>query len=104
MLYNETGSNIFVGEEAIKAALEAGWKDVPVAVAQPPKGDDNSAAKVQELNKALVSMDADLRAAKQAQTEAEAKAADALDRATAAEDENKKLAAALKKAQSDARK
>lgn len=104
MLYNETGSNIFVGQAAIKAAKEAGWKDEPVAVAQPHKEVDQSAAKVQEMNKALVSMDAELRAAKDSLSECEAKLADALDRATAAETENKKLAAALKKAQPNAGK
>lgn len=100
MLYNETGSQIFTGEEAIKAAKKDGWKDKPVKVAQPPKGgDETEAAKVQELNQALANMHQDLQAAKSAQADAEAALAEAEERATAAEAENKKLAAALKKAQ-----
>ena len=112
MLYNETGSQIFTGKEAIEAAKKDGWKDKPVKVAQPPKGgDETEAAKVQELNKALANMHEDLKAAKSAQAEAESQLAEAVsalteaeERANAAEAENKKLAAALKKAQPDAGK
>ncbi len=105
MLFNEHGSQIFEGEEAIAAALEDGWSDAPVELAQTAKADDSDlASQVQELNAALANQHDEISAAKKDATEAKAALAKETERADAAEAENKKLAAALKRAKASASK
>lgn len=102
MLYNEHGSKIFDGEEAIQAAIDDGWSDEPVELAQAsvPDGDTDLASEVQRLNAALAKQHDEIAAAKKDASDAKAEATKANNRADAAEADNKKLTAALKKAQS----
>ena len=104
-LYNEHGSKVFEGEEAIEAALEDGWQDTPVELAQTPaQGDEDLERQVQELNQGLAVQHEIISAAKKDVTDLRAEVKAQTARADAAEAENKKLAAALKKAKADASK
>jgi len=89
-LYNESGGQLFVGDD-IEKALKEGWQDTPLPpeeFAQSPSGDDESASRIVELEEALDAANAEI-------TAANTKANDEKSRADAAE---KKLAAAAKKA------
>lgn len=107
MLFNEQGGKIFVGEEAIKAALNDDWSEEPLPadqLAQSGDPGDDSQQVIQELNAKLVELTDDLTAANKAAKDAGAAQAAAEKRAAAAESKAEKLAAALKKAQVSARK
>lgn len=96
MLFSKTGSQIFVGEDAIEAALEDGWRDSPVP--QTVQADDSAASdddRIAYLEELLQdASDAADDATKRAD-DAEGKLAAETKRANAAE---KLLAAAKKKA------
>ncbi len=105
MLYSESGSQIFVGEEAIDAALDDGWEDAPVPQTAQAAGaaafDEAAAARLGELDEQLKVA---IEAADDATTRADNAVADAREQFKRADSAEKKLAAAEKKIAANARK
>ena len=102
MLFSATGSKIFVGEDAIEAALEDGWSDSPVE--QTAQADDSAATdddRTTELEGLLDDASDAADDANKRADEAEDKLEAETKRANAAE---KLLAAAKKKAKENANK
>lgn len=105
MLYCETGSQIFVGEDAIDAALDDGWEDAPVPQTAQAAGaaafDEAAANRMSELDELLKKA---TEAADDATTRADEILADAREQSRRADSAEKKLAAAEKKLAANASK